>query len=212
MVCAPTIPPGCLNLGSNAPDTCGEPAEEPERIRAAILRAQEWGVDTRIHAIGDRSVRFVLDCFEEGERLHGKRDCRHSMEHNETVQPEICCATRSLHMPRHATVAICCSIWLTLLGTMPNFPSVQRGPAQPACQRCRGALCSDFPVVGLEPMEGRCTARSSVCFEDGSNPEGWFPQERTLRSGRGPARLHLRQRLRHACRGSHRYARMRQTG
>ena len=50
---------------SNAPDTCGEPAEDPERIRAAIVRAQEWGVDTRVHTIGDRSVRFVLDCFEE---------------------------------------------------------------------------------------------------------------------------------------------------
>lgn len=165
---------------SNAPDTCGEPAEEPERIRAAILRAQEWGVDTRIHAIGDRSVRFVLDCFEEGERLHGKRDCRHSMEHNETVQPE--------DMPRYAELGVCPGMqpWHMLLD-MPDLAKDDAvGPERAALSwplhslLASGAvvhLGSDFPVVGLEPMEEVYGAVFRM-LEDGSNPEGWFPQER----------------------------------
>lgn len=165
---------------SNAPDTCGEPAEEPERIRAAILRAQEWGVDTRIHAIGDRSVRFVLDCFEEGERLHGKRDCRHSMEHNETVQPE--------DMPRYAELGVCPGMqpWHMLLDMADLAKDEAVGPERAALSwplhslLASGAvvhLGSDFPVVGLEPMEEVYGAVFRM-LEDGSNPEGWFPQER----------------------------------
>lgn len=121
---------------ANAPETCGEPAEEPERVRKAILKALEWGVDTRIHAIGDRSVRFILDCFEEGEKRYGLMGCRHSMEHNETVQPE--------DLPRYAELGVCPAMqpWHMLLDmadlqrTTPLVPSARRSRGQfIACSR-----------------------------------------------------------------------------
>ena len=83
---------------ANAPATCGEPAEDPERIRAGILRACELGYPVRIHAIGDRSIRFVLNCFEEGEKQYGKKGLRHCIEHNETIQPE--------DLPRYAALGV----------------------------------------------------------------------------------------------------------
>ena len=165
---------------SNAPGNAGEPAEDPERVRAAVLRACEWGVLTRIHAIGDRSVRYVLDCFEEAERLYGKQGLRHCMEHDETVQPE--------DLPRFAQLGIsaCMQPWHMLLdmGDLAKDDAV--GPERAALSwpirslMASGAnvsLGSDFPVVGIEPMEEVYGAVYRM-LEDGSNPEGWFPEER----------------------------------
>lgn len=165
---------------SNAPGNAGEPAEDPERVRAAVLRACEWGVLTRIHAIGDRSVRYVLDCFEEAERLYGKQGLRYCMEHDETVQPE--------DLPRFAQLGIsaCMQPWHMLLdmGDLAKDDAV--GPERAALSwpirslMASGAnvsLGSDFPVVGIEPMEEVYGAVYRM-LEDGSNPEGWFPEER----------------------------------
>ena len=165
---------------SNAPGNAGEPAEDPERVRAAVLRACEWGVLTRIHAIGDRSVRYVLDCFEEAERLYGKQGLRHCMEHDETVQPE--------DLPRFAQLGIsaCMQPWHMLLDMADLAKDDAVGPERAALSwpirslMASGAnvsLGSDFPVVGIEPMEEVYGAVYRM-LEDGSNPEGWFPEER----------------------------------
>lgn len=165
---------------SNAPGNAGEPAEDPEHVRTAMLKACEWGVPTRIHAIGDRSVRYVLDCFEEAERLYGKRGIRHCMEHDETVQPE--------DLPRFAQLGIspCMQPWHMLLdmGDLAKDDAV--GPDRAAlswpirsllASGANVSLGSDFPVVGIEPMEEVYGAVYRM-LEDGSNPEGWFPEER----------------------------------
>lgn len=165
---------------SNAPDTCGEPAEDPERIRKGILRACELGYPVRIHAIGDRSVRYVLDCFEEAESLYGKKGLRHCMEHNETVQPE--------DLPRYARLGVSPAMqpWHMLLDMADLAKDDAVGPERAALSWplhsliASGAnvhLGSDFPVVGLDPMEEVYGAVYRM-REDGSNPEGWFPAER----------------------------------
>lgn len=165
---------------ANAPETCGEPAEDPEHVRSALLAACEQGVACRIHAIGDRSVRYILDCFEEAEKRYGKQGLRHSMEHNETVQPE--------DLPRYAELGISPAIqpWHMLLDMADLAKDDAVGPERAALSwpihslLASGAnvhLGSDFPVVGLEPMEEVYGAVYRM-LEDGSNPEGWFPKER----------------------------------
>ncbi len=165
---------------ANAPETCGEAAEDPERVRKNILAACEAGAAVRLHAIGDRSVRHVLDCFEEAERLYGKKGLRHSIEHNETVQPE--------DLPRYAELGISPAMqpWHMLLDMADLAKDAAVGPERAALSwplkslLVSGAnihLGSDFPVVGLEPMEEIYGAVFRM-LEDGSNPEGWFPEER----------------------------------
>lgn len=165
---------------SNRPDYCGEPALDPELLRKNILKACELGIDTRIHAIGDRGIRFVLDCFEEGEKLYGKKGNRHSIEHNETVQPE--------DMPRYAQLGISPAMqpWHMLLDMADLAKDDAVGPERAALSwpikslMESGAnihLGSDFPVVDLDPTEEIYGAVFRM-LEDGSNPEGWFPEER----------------------------------
>jgi len=165
---------------ANAPETCGEPAEDPERSRASMPKAIENGMAVRIHAIGDRSIRFVLDCFEEGERLYGKQGLRHCIEHNETVQPE--------DLPRYARMGISPAMqpWHMLLDMADLAKDAAVGPERAALSwplhslQTSGAnihLGSDFPVVGIDPMEEVYGAVFRM-LEDQSNPEGWFPAER----------------------------------
>ena len=165
---------------SNKPETCGEAAEEPERVRAAILKACENGMAVRIHAIGDRAIRTILDDFEEAEKLYGKQGLRHSIEHNETVQPE--------DLPRYARMGIAPAFqpWHMLLDMADLAKDDAVGPERAALSWPlrsmieSGAnihLGSDFPVVGIEPCEEIYGAVYRM-LEDGSNPEGWFPEER----------------------------------
>ena len=165
---------------SNKPETCGEAAEDPERVRAAILKACENDIAVRIHAIGDRAIRTILDDFEEAEKLYGKQGLRHSIEHNETVQPE--------DLPRYARMGISPAFqpWHMLLDMADLAKDDAVGPERAALSWPlrsminSGAnihLGSDFPVVGIEPCEEIYGAVYRM-LEDGSNPEGWFPEER----------------------------------
>jgi len=165
---------------ANAPETAGEPAEEPERIRDGILKAVEQGECVRIHAIGDQALRYVMDCFEESQERFGKQGLRHCIEHNETVQPE--------DMPRYAELGIAPAMqpWHMLLDMADLAKDDAVGPERaPLCWPLRSMLDagavvhlgSDFPVVGIEPMEEVYGAVFRM-LEDGSNPEGWFPEQR----------------------------------
>ncbi|MCR4870608.1 MAG: amidohydrolase [Atopobiaceae bacterium] len=165
---------------SNAPETSGEAVEDPERVRANILKACENDMAVRIHAIGDRSIRTILDDFEEAEKLYGKKGLRHCIEHNETVQPE--------DLPRYAQLGVSPAMqpWHMLLDMADLAKDDAVGPERAALSwplhslQASGAninLGSDFPVVGIEPCEEIYGAVYRM-LEDGSNPEGWFPEER----------------------------------
>jgi predicted amidohydrolase YtcJ len=165
---------------ANAPETSGEPAEDPEQLRRNILRACELGYPVRVHAIGDQAVRFVLDCFDEADEKYGHKGLRHCMEHNETVQPE--------DLPRYARLGVSPAMqpWHMLLDMADLAKDAAVGPERAALSWPLKSLVdsganvhlgSDFPVVGLDPMEEVYGAVYRM-LEDGSNPEGWFPQER----------------------------------
>ena len=169
----------------NAPGNAGCPAEDPERVRAALLKACAWGVPVRIHTIGDAAVRNVLDWFEEAERRYGKQGLRHCMEHNETVQPE--------DVPRFAQLGVVASMqpWHILLDIADMAKNDAVGLERAALSwpirslLAAGATMSfgsDFPVVGLDPMEGLYGAVHRMLERDCGcdDPEScaWFPGER----------------------------------
>ncbi len=63
------------------PDNIGFYATAPKILREQILRAHESGWQVAVHAIGDRAVSFVLDCYEEALDRHPRADHRHRVEH-----------------------------------------------------------------------------------------------------------------------------------
>lgn len=77
-----------LHPYADAPETHAEPIFSLEHfIRMASL-CDNMGLQIAVHACGDAAVRQALDGFETIQKLNGKRDSRHRIEHIEVCQPE----------------------------------------------------------------------------------------------------------------------------
>ncbi|KAI4444004.1 amidohydrolase [Schaedlerella arabinosiphila] len=173
---------------TNDPGTCGATSVDMKEFKKQALEAIKDGVPLRIHTIGDRAVREMLDIFEEGERLYGKQNLRHVQEHLETIHPE--------DIPRFAKLGICGCMqpWHMLFdleggdkgnglyGDKEAAVGSQRAKHSWPMRELLDAgmvlsLGSDFPVVGLEPM---CEIYGAVTRQtfDGKPEEGWYPEQR----------------------------------
>jgi predicted amidohydrolase YtcJ len=65
----------------NSSDNVGFFATPEETLRSWILKGHASGWQIAVHAIGDRAVSFILDCYEEAQRSHPRSDPRHRIEH-----------------------------------------------------------------------------------------------------------------------------------
>jgi hypothetical protein len=70
------------------PDETGYPLVDPVKLAPLVLAADRAGFQVAAHVIGTRAVRTMLDIYEQAERLNGKRDRRHRLEHIESSHPE----------------------------------------------------------------------------------------------------------------------------
>jgi predicted amidohydrolase YtcJ len=71
------------------PDNIGFYATPEEKIRELIMGGHRSGWQLAIHAIGDRAISFILDCYAEAIELFPKSDPRHRIEHCGVVNPQI---------------------------------------------------------------------------------------------------------------------------
>jgi predicted amidohydrolase YtcJ len=78
------------------PENAGFFATPPERLRQWCLDGHRSGWQLATHAIGDRAVDFMLDCYEEAMRLHPRPDPRHRIEHCGVVSPATLARIRRL--------------------------------------------------------------------------------------------------------------------
>lgn len=173
---------------TNDPNTCGTTSVDMAEFKKQALEAIKDGVALRIHTIGDRAVREVLDIFEEGERLYGKQNLRHVQEHLETVHPD--------DIPRFEKLGICGCMqpWHMLFdleggdkgnglyGDKEAAVGQERAKYSWPMRELLDAgmilsLGSDFPVVGLEPMCEIYGAVTRQTFE-GKPEGGWYPKQR----------------------------------
>jgi predicted amidohydrolase YtcJ len=173
---------------TNKPDTCGTYSVDIDEFRNQALNVIKDGVPLRVHTIGDKAVRVMLDIFEEGERLYGKQGLRHVQEHLETVQP--------VDQPRFAQLGVVGSMSPTamlfdleggekgngLYGDKEAAVGAERAaiswPLRSLIdQGMILAMNSDFPVVGIEPFTeiyGAVTRQTYNGLPEG----GWYPQQR----------------------------------
>ena len=63
------------------PNNTGFFATPEETLRDWILRGHRSGWQIAVHAIGDRAVSFILDCYEEALQVWPRPDHRHRIEH-----------------------------------------------------------------------------------------------------------------------------------
>ncbi len=137
------------------PENVGFFATPPERLRQWCIDGHRSGWQLATHAIGDRAVDFMLDCYEEAMRLHPRPDPRHRIEHAGVVSP----AT----LDRIARLGVIPVPQQHFIGAIGDGMARSLGPARTRwCYPLRSYLLrgiplpgsSDRPVVDGAPLLG----------------------------------------------------------
>lgn len=165
---------------TNKPDTCGTTSVDMDVFHEQMMNAVADGRALRIHTIGDRAIRVVLDYFEEAREKYGQQGLRHVQEHIENVHPD--------DLGRFAELGVACGMQpLHMLFDLEGNDK-ERAIGH---ERCKHAwpmrelldagtvigLGSDFPVVEIDPLHEVYGAVTRQTFS-GKPEGGWFPEQR----------------------------------
>ena len=143
-------------------------ADNPEAMPAGIYSAEHFtrmasvcdklGLQIFVHCCGDGAVRRTLDGYESIQKINGKRDSRHRVEHIEVIDPGdlprfkelgVIASMQPLHSPLNIDES---DVWLARTGS-------SRWPRSFAWRTIKDAgallaLGSDWTVASYNPMLG----------------------------------------------------------
>ena len=151
----------------------------PEGImERRILAAAAAGLQTAIHAIGDRANAIILDIYEKAAGLNGPGDRRFRIEHAQHLRPA--------DFARFAGLGVIASVQPNHLIDDGRWAEAKIGPARAATTYAfrsfldAGAVLafgSDWPVAPMDPVLGLYAAVTRATL-DGKQPGGWVPAEK----------------------------------
>jgi predicted amidohydrolase YtcJ len=151
-----------------------------EQFNRRVQELDKQGFQLYTHAIGDRSVREVLNAYEKAKEVNGGKDQRFRIEHIEQVKAD--------DIPRFAKIGVLPSmqpihadpgtvdVWGKAVGEerlprsfawrsmLDNGATLVYGADWPAC-------------ISLDPMRGLHSAVNRRTM-DGQPPNGWVPEQR----------------------------------
>ena len=164
------------------PGNKGEEMFNLEAISRAVPEAHKRGLSVKLHACGDRAVKYGIDYIEEAVRKYGKNKCRHAIEHLEMVSPEDFVRIKELGIipsvqPEHLA--------MTQTYAANPYPDVigreRADKAFPyrSLYNAAGTLAigSDCPVVDNNPFLEIFRGVTRV-HNDGMPEGGWTPSEK----------------------------------
>lgn len=171
-----------LDEYADDPGNIGEELCDLESISKAVPEAHRRGLSVKLHACGDRAVRYGIDYIESAVKQYGKNRCRHAIEHLEMVSDKDFARIRKLGIipsvqPEHLA--------LTQTFTANPYPEVlgkeRADKAFPyrSLYEAAGVLAvgSDCPVVDNDPFLEIFRGVSRV-HNDGEPKGGWNPHEK----------------------------------
>jgi len=140
------------------PGNRGGALHTADRFNAIAAEADRMGLQIFVHACGDGAVRRTLDGCAHAQRVNGRRDSRHRVEHIEVIHPDDIARFAELGViasmqPAHCPPSLHAGdVW-------PSRAGAERWRYSFAWQTLReaGALQaygSDWPVVTMDPFAG----------------------------------------------------------
>ncbi len=152
------------------PDTHGSTLWNAAHFTAMMVESDRLGLQIITHAIGDASIRRVLNSYETAQRVNGRRDSRHRIEHIELLHPDDLPRFAQLGViasmqPLHANYAKPGEVWANRVGAARwcnSFPWQEL--------RASGAhltFGSDWPVVTQNPFLGFAAALNRQPWQPG---------------------------------------------
>ncbi|MBS1918918.1 MAG: amidohydrolase [Bacteroidetes bacterium] len=162
----------------DAPGNTGLQVTDTALLRKWVLAADSAGLQVAVHAIGDRANDFIMNVYEEAEKVNPDRDRRFRIEHAQHLTPSAITRFAKLNIiasvqPYHA---IDDGRWAykrledaRLKGTY-VFRSLLDAKAVVT-------FGSDWTVAPMKPIEGIYAAVTRRTL-DGKNPNGWYPEQK----------------------------------
>jgi predicted amidohydrolase YtcJ len=162
----------------DAPHSTGLQVTDTLLLRKWILQADSAGLQVATHAIGDHANDWILDVYEEAEKLHPSKDHRFRVEHAQ-------------HLTNGAITRFA---KLKVVPSMQPFHAIDDGKwaaKRLDSTRLRGTYVfkslleaganltfgSDWTVAPLDPIAGIYAAVTRRTLDD-KNPGGWFPDQK----------------------------------
>lgn len=150
----------------------------PDSIKKWVKSADKAGLQITVHAIGDEAIDFILNTFEETEKINGDKDRRFRVEHAQHIAPK--------DIPRFSQ--------LKVIASMQPYHAIDDGRwAEKAigAERIKTtyafksmfdsgatvAFGSDWFVAPANPLEGIYAAVTRRTLDD-KNPDGWVPEQK----------------------------------
>lgn len=167
---------------TDAPGNRGTQLSELEKIDAAVQEGHKRGLWIKIHAIGDRAIRFTIDSYEKAIKTYGVNGCRHAIEHVEMVTDS--------DIERFGQLGLIPSVQPEHIGLMPTWEGEEyrvnigeeragRTWSFRSLLESAGVLAigSDCPVVDNNPFYA--IHRGVTRLHDDGLPEGgWNPTQK----------------------------------
>lgn len=166
---------------NDAPNTTGLMAGDnlPEgKLEKDIRDADKAGLQSSVHAIGDKANHLVLGYFEDVEKANGPRDRRFRIEHAQHLLAS--------DIPRFAQLGVIPSVQPAHLIDDGRWAEKRIGPARIKTTYAfrslldagaRLAFGTDWPVAPLDPLLGIYAAVTRET-NDGKNLRGWVPEQK----------------------------------
>jgi len=163
----------CFNKYPGSDNNYGVEVTTQSEMLTLIREAAELGLPCAIHAIGDRAVANVIDCFEQAPPLDPPT--RHRVEHVQMI--------RRKDIPRFARLDLTASVQPTHCSADVNMIDKYWGKRGRNCyifktmfkNRIPLAFGSDAPIEPLDPLAG---IYSAVTRLPRRGSRGFYPEER----------------------------------
>jgi predicted amidohydrolase YtcJ len=171
-----TYSAGMLEPYADKPGDRGSMLYTPEEFTRFFLELDRRGFQIMTHAIGDRSVRTILDAYETVEKQNGPRDRRFRIEHMEAVEPS--------DWPRFGKLHVIAAFQPWCCPSLEQGQGKSLGPARlkesmpwQSIASAGGLLSlgSDWPVESLDPFPIMQTALTRQ--SRGKPTGGFFPEQ-----------------------------------
>lgn len=163
---------------ADAPGKRGLLVTPPEQLYDSIIGAYNWGMQTAVHAIGDRANSLLLDVFERVAQVVGPGAQRMRIEHAQHVKPA--------DFARFAKLGIIASMQPYHLADDGCWAERVIGPERAKSSYAFRSMLdagvvlafgSDWYVAPPNVMEGIWAAVTRQTL-DGKHPGGWAPQQK----------------------------------
>ncbi|HET7001144.1 MAG TPA: amidohydrolase [Puia sp.] len=162
----------------DAPKSTGLQVTDTTLLRKWVLSADSAGLQVACHAIGDRANDWILNVYEEAEKLRPDKDHRFRVEHAQHLTEDAILRFAGLKVipsmqPYHA---IDDGKWAA---KRLDSPRLKRTYVFKSLLATNANLTfgSDWPVAPLDPIAGIYAAVTRRTLDD-KNPGGWFPEQK----------------------------------